>query len=314
MSGLKYSRVEILKEIKMREEALTRIEILKSSIETINNKIEKILREIPQGVKESFSKDIEKIKKWQVTSVSAKLDGLNSSQLLRIEGTLRKHQEEGKELVNLLLEIKERRREEKERELVKEVEKIETEVSGMENILKKWKPDKFSIFRNFISELFEMIKKGEFVKAEERIKEVKREITKVKEECESLEICDNERKFVLNKLRIVCKDMGWDEIGEPHLEKSDNPESPLIYEVNTYSSGVMKFYLTLKEINVDSPLSSEEGLCYRQFDSLSEKLKSFGVKTNFERLSSLDEEPRLIRKGELDLPDEGEEREESMER
>ncbi len=314
MSGLKYSTVEILREIKMRQEALTRIKILKSSIQTINNKIDKILREIPKGVKDSFSKDIEKIKEWQSSSLPSESEGMRSSQLSEIEKRLKAYQEEGKALANLLLDIKERRRGEKERELVKELERIEAEVSGMENLLKKWKPDKLDIFRKFIAEIFPMIEKGDFVKAEERIEEVEREITKMKEECESLEIYDNERKFILDKLRIVCRDMGWDEIGEPHLEKVDNPGSPLIYEVNTYSSGIMKFYLTLKGIKVDSPFSPEKDFCYKQFDSLSEKLKDFGVQTKFERLSSPEEEPSLIRKGELDLPEEGEEREESMER
>ena len=59
---------------------------------------------------------------------------------------------------------------------------------------------------------------------------------------------------------------------------------------------------------VNSPYDSENNFCLTQFngkDGVSERLRKFGIQTKFESVAPPEEEPQLLQRGELDLPDEG---------
>lgn len=314
MSGLKYSRIELEKEKKARQEALARIKELQSTIAAIREKMASLLTQIPEGVKKAFTKEVASVKGWQSQALPAPSDEMNSSQLKTKQAKLQQIIETGEQLLFQLLDIKERRREEKARALIKDVDQLDTKLKSSEILIKKWMPGEFEKYQDSLNQLIQLIDRGDFIDAETKIQAVQKEIDVLKNSVETLEYQNNQRHIVLDALRKVCKDMGWAETSEPHLEDPKNLSSPLIFEVNTYSSGKMKFYLTLTEIRVDSPFSTTDNFCIRQFDNVSEKLKNFGVNTKFERVDQPDEEPKLIQRGELGLPDTGEETEGYIER
>ena len=77
-----------------------------------------------------------------------------------------------------------------------------------------------------------------------------------------------------------------------------------MYWKRSGSSGINVFSFTLDGIRVESEITNENKVCYKQFNDFSDKLKKFGIETKFEH-ETLDDDPNLRQKGELDLPDEG---------
>jgi hypothetical protein len=307
MSGLKYSRIEIERERRARREAMNKIRILKATIEALKEKIRTILAEIPVGAKESFKEEVQKTQSWLLKDIATPSEELSSSQLNAIATQLQRTNEEGKRLLDSLIEVKEVRRSEKMRALSGQFEKIIVDLKAVESLLNKWRPNEFRNLQEFAQELSAQLEQENFTKVEAGLIQLEDTLERVKKEATELETQDSQRWYVLNALREVCKEIGWKEIEEPHLEDSNDPASRLIYKVDTYFAGTNIFYLTLEGIEVNSAISSKDRLCFKEFDNLSERLKRFGIKTKFERVAA-DEEPKLIRKGEMDLPDEAVER------
>jgi len=305
MSGLKYSKIELEKERKAYQEALAKINSLLGNIDGIRERINTILDDIPQGVKESFPEEIQRVRIWQARGIPSISEGMSSNELNRIAESLKGINDEGNEVLSLLIDVKEKRREEKARRLIAKLEGLRAEASGIKPFLNKWRPGGYENITNTLNRLPTMIENGEFVEVEGKLNQSVETLTQLKKEVTTLEEQDTTRRYVLEALRKVCKEMGWDETKEPILEEKDNPGSPLLYEVDTYYAGKVVFHLTLEGIKVDSQIPYEKGGCYKEFDNFSERLKRFGVTTKFERIEAPDEEPKLIQRGELDLPDEG---------
>jgi hypothetical protein len=310
MSGTKYSQIQIEREQKLRQEALGRIRELSALIQAQKENIRAVIAQLSEGVKESFSNEIERARLFLDKSVQESTNEMNSGELNRLVTKLEEMSKEGVEVLSLLIDIKEVRREQRAKRLIGELEILKAEFGGLMPLARKWKATEVSRLVNAFDETLSMIEKENFSDAERKITNLRGDFARLKGEVTTLEEQDNQRRYVLECLRKVCMDMGWDETMEPHLE-GESPDSALLFEVDTYSSGKMLFRLTLEGINVNSPITNEGNKCYRQFNDLSEKLKTFGVITKFERVQPPDEEPKLIRKGELDLPNE--EREEEKE-
>ncbi|MEN3039242.1 MAG: hypothetical protein ABDI07_08865 [Candidatus Kryptonium sp.] len=306
MSGVKYSGIQLEQERKDRQEALAKINAIMSNIIALKNHITDMLKEIPDGVKDSFPEEISKINKFLTKTLPEFSKELNSAELNKIVETLLSINNEGNEAISQLVEIKEVKREKKAKELIKNLEALKSEIKAMEELFKKWKPDEFRIMSEHLNELRLLVEKGEFIKVEDEIKSFKNNISQKKEEVLNLQAQDEQRWYVVEALRKVCMEMGWGEVKEPSLEDSNNPASPIIYIVQTYYAGEMRFYLTLEGIKVNSPISTEEQACYKEFGKLSEELKNFGIITKFESIER-SEEPKLTQKSERDLPDSAEE-------
>lgn len=304
MSGEKYSQILLEREKKACQEALDRIRVCTGRIEALREKGQTILAQIPEGVKGSFSGEIQKVKQWLSTSLPQYSKKMNSTDLRKVVEMYERNLREAEEALHLLIEVKERKREKKARELIKALERLLAELSGIEGLLNKWRPGIYGEVADTLHHLAPMIESGEFTSVERTINQTESTLTRLNHEVATLEAQDQQRRYVLESLRKVCEEIGWGEEGEPRLE-GENPGNPIVYEVNTYYAGVITFYLTLEHIKIDSPISCENDACYKEFDNLSEKLKRFGVLTAFSRVEAPDDAPRLVRKGEMDLPDEG---------
>jgi len=280
---------------------------LTGRVKGYRGKVVAILGEIPKGVKDSFPGEIKKAKDWCMKKAASHSAGMNSTQLKGIVGQLQVISDKGKEVIPLLIEVKDVRREAKAKELSVTQETLKAELAGTKSLLDKWEPGEHENIMNALDGISPAIDRGDFIKAEKGLRKMEMKLARLKGESTSLEAQDNQRHYVLNALRDVCKEMGWEEEKEPELEKSGNPRSALLYELDTYYAGKVTFRLTLENIRVDSQISKERDACYKEFDNLSERLKKFGVNTKFRPPEAPDEDPKLVQRGELDLPDEGEE-------
>lgn len=303
MSGTKYSAIQLERERKAQQEALTKITVLLGSIETIQKNVGIILDQIPDGVKECFSGEIKKVTDWQSKHIPSPSERMNSAELNRIVDQLQGIYTGGKEAIQKAIEVKDNKREEKERELTGKVEISKSDLAGMQTLLDKWKTGESSAIMTKLNGMHSKIDKGIFPEVQREINGWNDTLSQLRQEVTSLEELDEQRRHVLESMRKVCQEIGWDEMKQPELEDKNNPRSSIRYEVNTYSAGTMVFRLTLEGIDVNSPISKEKGACYKDFHNLSEKLKKFGVITKFTQPEAPKEEPILIEDYTLDLPD-----------
>ena len=88
--------------------------------------------------------------------------------------------------------------------------------------------------------------------------------------------------------------MGFDEVG--HLVEGTGKSNRIIYTIDTFSQGKIKFCLSLDSIDADSGIVDNH--CMSEFDKVSESLqKNFGVQTQFKRVHE-QTVPIKIRQGE----------------
>jgi len=305
MSGVKYSRIQLEREQKARQEARNRINQLTANIRAFQQQINTLLAAIPQGVRDSFPQEIRRVLAWQGVAIPALSSEMNSMQLNAIADRLQQQQEEGRACLTLSVEVKEKRREAKARALAGRLEVLKGETAGMEDLLNRWRPGSFADLSQGLDALYTPIETGVFVEVEKQLGQVGDRLRQLQQEVTILQAQDEQRAKVLSALQEVCREMGWGEERAPALEDEQNPASPIRFDVDTYSAGIMTFRLTLEGIKVDSPITREGAACYAEFNNFSERLKKFGVLTKFESLETPEEPPRLMEKGELDLPDEG---------
>ena len=305
MSGVKYSRIELEQEQKARQEAQHRINQLEASIRAFQQQINTLLAAIPQGVQDSFPQEIRRALAWQGMTIPAASSAVSNAQLNAVADRLQQQQQEGKACLALLVEVKEVRRSTKARALAGRLEVLKGEAAGMEDLLNRWRPGSFADLSQRLDALYASIETGAFVEVEKQLGQLGECLRELHQEVTTLQGQDEQRAKVLSALQEVCREMGWGEERKPALEDEQNPASPIRFDVDTYSAGIMTFRLTLEGIKVNSPITSEGAACYAEFNNFSERLKKFGVLTKFESLEAPEEPPRLMERGELDLPDEG---------
>jgi len=302
MSGVKYSQVELEREQRARQEALSEIENLLRQLRATGEKIKRLNASIPDGVLKSFPDVFTQVQSFRsqqgrnIPSYSADMDSTSLKEAARkIEACCRKDQE----LLRQLVEVKEVRRDAKARELVSRVEVLKNRLYGTRHLLDKWQPGELERQERVLSGLYPEIEQGNFVSVAETCNRFEGTVTRLFSEVSTLESQDRQRLYVLDALKEVCQEMGWKVDEEPALEDPDNPRSAYLLSVNTYSAGQMTFRLSLDGIHVDAPFGTQDRLCYRQFDDFSERLKKLGVKTKFKRVNAPDEDPKLKTSDEL---------------
>ncbi len=305
MSGIKYSSIQIQRELREKQKCIVKLNEIKMSIGAIKENIKKILDATPEGVKSSFSKEIVKIENWLKEEMQNYNKNMNIDQLTYILNEYKKMIKRGEGALSELVEIIEVKREKKAKEVLKYYQLLKSEISANQNILEKWESEEYIEINKKLDAIYSFINKENFKVAEEKLANLKNQVDNLKLEVNELEDKNNQRQYVIDALRKVCRDMGWDEI---EIRNLNNPKETVILKVDTYTAGKMTFYLNLDRMKVESPLTKNDGVCLKDFDKVSEKLKKFGVETQF-KIEGEEPEPKLIQKGELDLPEEGEEQE-----
>ena len=305
MSGHKYSAFLLEQERKAQQEALGEISRLDSEIGECQQQVRALLAAIPSGVAGAFPEDISQVQSWlhqQLPTVSA---NMTSAALKAVVATRKNSINSGQHCLHSLIDIKEVRRGARARELLTAVEQQKVGVRASASIVDRWFPGTSESLLQQLEICQTQIENDDLVETPPRLAQLTATLQQRHSEASALQQQDDQRRYVLQALRDVCREVGWDEEQEPVLEDSAQPGSAIVYKVDTYDAGIMTFRLSLKGIDVDSPIKTEGGACYREFSSFSERLKKFGVITKFESQQPPDELPEDRARGELDLPDEG---------
>ena len=258
---------------------------LRRNVEELNNR----LREVTKRLEEA-SRGMPTLRKFlELISIHYDLEHINLS-----------FQSLKDSLENFLKNLK--KLQEGVRKGISSVEKLMEEG---EDLLKKYFPSAFEKLKRSLEDVRSSFKGKS---APEELKELYSKLTRIQsqlldllKEGKELEEANKSRNLVLEALRKTVQEMGWRELGEPHLEREGDPRSDIIYEVDTYTSGKMTFRLSLERILIDSPFEIEEGFCLKQFEEVMKKLKNLGIDSELKLLDFEDEDPILLEKEAVDL-------------
>jgi len=278
MSGLKFSDIQLVRELQERQLTISGIMISRDRIEALRGNTLDLMAQIPSDSWERFPQ-LKEIDSWARKPLNVYFN--NSMDTGELQGTLEALKvTEMMAVNNLKTVIQIKSRVLKERSIISQFENLEAEFKGAEEYISKWNPAGYQRLARAMKMASEEIRSNPEETAY-RIKILQDRLNELIKEARKLESRDLMRKHVLSSIKKVADKMGWKEVAEPYLQDENDPSSPVIYELKSYSTGKIRFSLTLDRIEVKSPFSGEDGACYEQFDRFSEKLNEYGVKTEF---------------------------------
>jgi hypothetical protein len=166
------------------------------------------------------------------------------------------------------------------------------------DLLKPWFDEEMRVIDKKFEDSKIFLKQGKYADLARNLTEMQKKLDIKINEAKELDEKDQKRNYVLESLKKVCNSMGFEEVG--HSVEGTGKSNRIIYTIDTFSQGKIKFCLSLDSIDADSGIVDNH--CMSEFDKVSESLKkNFGVQTQFKRVSE-SAPSKLIRKGERDEP------------
>jgi len=305
VSGVKCSSIELEREQKARQDALRKIESLTGVSAGLRQQALAIISCLPDGVRQSFADDLSKAEAMLAGSLPTYRNNQSSAELVQLASQIEKINGEKRRAIQLITNIRESKRDAKAREIYAQVETMQGEFCGQKALLEKWRPGTFDKEMEMFRSYSERTAAGDFINVVSDMDNAQERMAAVIRGVSALEAQDGERRFVLQALREVIKEMGWKEVLPPTPVNPHDPSSPIRYEVDTYYAGEIQFSLALDGIKSHSDISNDARGCYKEFGNISEKLRSFGIKTEFHKIDGEDSLPELKVRGEIEEPDGG---------
>jgi len=160
------------------------------------------------------------------------------------------------------------------------------------DLLIPWFDEEIQSIEKKMRDIKEDLTQGKHEGVKKDLEEVRLYLEKKINEAKILEEKDQKRKYVFESLKKVCNSMGFDEVKQTVEGKGTS--SRIVYTIDTYTQGKIRFYISLDNINADSGIV--ENHCLSEFDKVSTSLQeNFGVKTEFKRV---DEQPDIKKIGD----------------
>jgi len=168
---------------------------------------------------------------------------------------------------------------------IQSVEKLSSVFNQYEQdkeLLQSW----FDVETKNIERKFDDIKQnliqGKSTEIYQHLTEMQKKLDMMINEAKDLNEKDQKRQYVLESLKKVCNSMGFEEVSQ--TVEGTGKSNRIVYIIDTFSHGKIKFSLSLDSINADSGIADNH--CMNEFDKVSESLqKNFGIQTKFKRVS-----------------------------
>ncbi len=304
MSGYKYSNVNLGRE---KEEKLGLVSDVRGAggiLSHLITRTREILNQTPDGLRTTFESEVEEALEWLREAELQRFEDLGmestSSDLRAALSQLKQLAQKGQTIMNNLVSSFTERADAMERELASRLSHLEGIFFGYSELFKTWlEQKKPAEFEELLGKARGLLQEQRFQKLNELLEKAEKLLNSMVSEAKEMEHKHQKRLYVLKALRQVCKEMGFEEL-ELYYEK-EGKMNPIIYEVDTLDQGKIRFCLSLEAINTFSEIPGSH--CLDEFDKLSQYLRDeFGVKTKF-RIEDEKPDERLIRKGEMDLPE-----------
>lgn len=305
MSGRKYSQFELQKEREEKIRLLQTIRTLKAETNALRNWIRNRLTNTSPGLLETFQKEVQAAQIWLESSSNlsfGKEDISSSLSLLRnIQKKLGEIVAKGKVVQEELSVAFTKKADAMGSSLAREYAEIENLVIRRKELLGAWFGEaQVRDLEERLEESKALLANKQYVPLQQILAHLRNELNEKITEAEKQEEKHQKRLYLLKALRQVCVEMGFNEVEPPRYEEPGVRGSRIILTVDTFDKGKIRFSLGLDTISSFSEISEDR--CFEDFDKLSQALDDeFGIKTEFRREDGT-RPPKLIRKGEMDLP------------
>lgn len=305
MSGYKYTRYWIEREREEKLRVISSINALQKELKALQRSVNEYLERVPEGLKSTFYTEAQAAQKWldEVKGCSAGLSPSLSQaldELRRVEARQKSLLARGRELRKRLVLVFTEQADELHKQLLCAYDEVEQLLRGNEELLSTWVKPFFRQAVENVATARDLLHEKRLKDAERLLAKTQAEIQKAVESAKKQEELHQKRLYLLGSLRQVCKDLGFEEISKPKLEREDDPTSSILYVVETFAWGQIRFSITLDSVQAFSQLNS--ATCFEKFDLLSQSLKDgFGINTEFRHMDG-SRPPKLVRKEEKPLP------------
>lgn len=308
MSGYKFSSIDWEKEREQYLDLILKIKLSKDKLRGIIDSLDGLLTHTPKGIKDLFPEEIEQAIAWLKKARSEVTYDYRDSevtikhleeQFSRLDAEVNR----GSHLLNTLLTNLQHKAHNVEHELVSKVVRLETSYFTNQELLERWfGEDTSDEYRTAVKTATQLMGERRLQDALTHLEITEHSLSKRIDDAQHLDGKQEKRLYLLKSLRQVCTEMGFQESEPFYTDRSDR-KSEIIYEVDTVDQGRIRFFLTLDGIRSHSDILDER--CFNEFDKLSSYLDNeYGVKTRFRPENEKPDE-RLIHKGELDFPEDG---------
>lgn len=358
----------IRRDIAERKKTIANIAQQQQAVSSISTKLSTLLKNTPQGLKDTFSDTVKKADQWtnriQKTRNSTDTNGSNYDLQFELS-KINSQRDEGqqylkmltknftkdadiieKSIIDDLIDLNAKFDENKEslnywvgsnevNKIVKDLtesercikekklkdatdiknriaEYLNTQISSVDTlstvfnqyeqemeILNYWFDEEMRQINKKFDESKILLQNGDYATFNRKVSEIQVNLDKKISDAKELDEKDKKRNFVLESLKKVCTSMGFEEVG--YSIEGKGKSNRIIYTIDTFSQGKIKFSISLESIDADSGIVDNH--CLSEFDKVSESLQNnFGIQTRFTRISESGPD-KLIRKGEKDEPD-----------
>jgi hypothetical protein len=182
---------------------------------------------------------------------------------------------------------------------IKSVDKLSAIFSQYEQekeLLQPWFDDEMKGFDKKFDDLKIVLRQGKYEDLTRSLSDMQKTLGVKINEAKELDEKEQKRQYVLESLKKVCTSMGFDEVETKNEGKGKS--SRIVYTIDTFSQGKIKFCLSLDSIDADSGIVDNH--CMSEFDKVSDSLqKNFGVQTKFKRIHE-ETGPKKMRTGTVD--------------
>ncbi len=182
---------------------------------------------------------------------------------------------------------------------IKSIDKLSAIFSQYEQekeLLKPWFDDEMKGFDKKFADFKIVLRQGKYEDLNRSLSDMQKHLNVKINEAKELDEKEQKRQYVLESLKKVCTSMGFDEVETKN--EGNGKSSRIVYTIDTFSQGKIKFCLSLDSIDADSGIVDNH--CMSEFDKVSESLqKNFGVQTKFKRIHD-ETGPKKMRTGTVD--------------
>jgi len=305
MSGRKYSEYWLQREREEKMRLLQELRNLHAALEGYIKSIKKLLDTASEGLKSSFPQETQQAERFLATTKVPNISEFNmntsNSKITSTRDSISELCRKAGDIFKALSIAYTKKADELGKRRAGELAEVEQLLSGTRDLIASWfKEERVAQFESSIEDGHRMLESEQYHELESKIKELKRTIEEQAKEAEKLQEKHEKRLYFLQAVRQVCKEMGFGEIEEPHHEKEGDLSSPIVFLVDTYDLGLIKFHLALDKVTAHSEIV--EGKCFEEFGELSRFLiEEFGFKQGFTD-SDGNPIPLHKKKGELQEP------------
>lgn len=305
MSGMKYSVFDVIAAVAQMLLDLQRVRTLRARLNALREKLARLLDNTAEGVRQTFELNVRAATQWlkETESVAKAECGLDTppETLQELITHLESALVFGEQLLGQLTEAFTTGANQLAKNLGRVLDATELQFNAGCELLARWHgPDEADRFRQRLSRARAALAQQQYTGLERELNALLTELTTKLEHANAMEAKHQKRLYLLKALRQVCTDMGFQEEGEPHFERSEDYTSRIVYEVDTLDRGRIRFLLGLEGVTANSEIADNQ--CFGEFDQISKFLhEQYGIQTAFKRADG-NAPPKLIQKGELEEP------------